>query len=43
MGVQRFIFNNGMHYPKSMERMEMVSGGSCSVIRVIKLTNFPYI
>ena len=43
MGEQRFMFNNGMHYPRSMERMEMVFGGSCGVIEVIKLTNLPYI
>ena len=43
MGVQRFMFNNCMHYPRSMERMEMVFGGSCGVIGVIKLTDFPYI
>ena len=43
MGVQRFMFNNGMHCPRSMERMEMVFGGSCGVIGIIKLTDLLYI
>ena len=43
MGVQRFMFNNSMHCRRSMERMELVFGGSCGVIGVIKLTDFPYI
>ena len=39
MGVQRFMFNDGMHCPRSIERLEMVFGGSCGVKRVIKLTD----
>ena len=43
MAVPRFMFNNGMHCPRSLERMGMVFGGSCGVIGVIKLTDFLYI
>ena len=41
MGVQRYMFNNGMHYPRSMERTGMVFGGSCGVIGVKKSDQFP--
>ena len=43
MGVQRFMFNNGMYCPRSIERMELVFGGSSGVIGIIKFTDFPYI